>query len=134
MDKIAIIRRTWALAAAAPEETARVFYASLFRIAPHTEALFRSDLEAQGDKLMETLGFVVDNLEDDETWLPAARDLAVRHVAYGVQAQDYDSVGIALITTFQTLLGEGFGEAERDTWAEVYGALSQHMIEAAYPG
>lgn len=122
------------MAAAAPEETARVFYTTLFQIGPASEALFRNDLAAQGEKLMETLGFVVDNLEDEDTWLPAARDLAVRHVSYGVKAEDYASVGAALIITFETLLGDAFGTPERETWQGIYGGLSRTMIAAAYPG
>lgn len=133
-DTIAAIRKTWAMAAAAPDATARVFYTTLFRIAPETEQLFKNDLDAQGEKLMETLGFVVDNLDDADTWLPAARDLAVRHAGYGVQPRDYDSVGAALLATFDTLLGDDFQESDRKAWTDVYGDLSRLMIEAAYPG
>ncbi|KNG93078.1 globin domain-containing protein [Pseudaestuariivita atlantica] len=132
-DPIATIRRTWALAAAAPEDTARVFYSTLFRVNPESQALFRNDLDAQGDKLMETLGFIVDNLENEEALMVAARDLAIRHVAYGVKAEDYDSVGFALIATLETLLGSEFDAEARATWIEVYGTLSKAMIEAAYP-
>ncbi|WP_189799560.1 globin domain-containing protein [Tateyamaria sp. syn59] len=133
MDKVDIIRSTWAQAAASPEETARVFYSTLFQIAPQNEPLFRNDLAAQGEKLMETLGFVVDHLDDEDTWIPAAKDLAIRHVAYGVKAEDYDSVGSALIQTFETLMGDTFSTQAKATWIEVYSELSKQMIEAAYP-
>ena len=122
------IRETWALAAADSRTTARAFYAELFRRAPETERLFRSDMEAQGDKLMETLVFVVDHLEEQDALLPAVRDLAIRHVAYGVKPEHYAHVGAALLATFSALLGARFTQADHDAWAGAYAFLSDYMI------
>ena len=71
------IRKTWSLAALNKMQVALIFYANLFRIAPETEALFKNDLTSQGEKLMDTLAFVVDHLDEPETLLPAACDLSV---------------------------------------------------------
>lgn len=83
------IRKTWSLAALNKMQVALIFYANLFRIAPETEALFKNDLTSQGEKLMDTLAFVVDHLDEPETLLPAACDLSVRHVGYGVTEEHY---------------------------------------------
>ncbi len=130
--QIAAIRTTWARVAPVPEMAAALFYGRLFRIAPQTRPLFRSDLGAQGRKLVDTLGFVVDHLDDPDALLPAARALAVRHVGYGVAAEHYAPVGEALVWTLQQMLGDGFGAAERDAWTEAYGAIAGEMVEAAY--
>ena len=62
------IRKTWSLAALNKMQVALIFYANLFRIAPETEALFKNDLTSQGEKLMDTLTFVVDHLDEPETF------------------------------------------------------------------
>ena len=126
--QITRIRSTWAAAAEDSPAVARAFYANLFRMAPETERLFSGDMEVQGGKLMATLGFVVEQLEAPDTLLPAARDLAIRHVAYGVEPAHYGKVGAALLATFDELMGESFTEQDRAAWAEAYGGLSDYMI------
>ena len=74
------IRKTWSLAALNKMQVALIFYANLFRIAPETEALFKNDLTSQATKLMDTLTFIVDHLDEPEALLPAARDLELQQV------------------------------------------------------
>lgn len=126
------IRRTWARAAAVPDETAQLFYSNLFRQDPSTKPLFVGDLRLQGQKLVQTLGFIVDHLEAPETLVPAAKELAVKHVGFGVVAEQYASVGQALIKTLEQLLGGEFTKEDERAWVEVYGTLSGIMIETAY--
>jgi nitric oxide dioxygenase len=125
------IRQTWALAAANPT-TAQVFYANLFRLDPTTKPLFVGDLEVQGRKLTQTLSFIVDHLEDMDVLVPAAQDLARRHVGYGTTEAQYASVGAALLMTLRQLLGPSFPPEAAAAWEEIYGVLSQVMTDAAY--
>ena len=111
-ENIERIRQTWALAAADADRTTMTFYTNLFRIDPSTKPLFKGDLTQQARKLAQTLGFIVDHLDDLDTLVPAAQDLAVRHVNYNVTEAHYASVGAALIATFQQLLGGRFSEAD----------------------
>lgn len=127
------IRRNWARVAPISEEMSRVFYANLFRLDPSTVPLFRGDMDLQGRKLVQTLGFIVDHLDDLETLLPVARDLAIRHVSYGVAKEQYASVGEALIASLRKLLGSGFSPEDEDAWTKVYGTLSGEMVKSAYP-
>lgn len=132
-DAVERIRASWAIAASDADTTARVFYAKLFRLDPSTKPLFVGDLSLQGRKLTQTLTFIVDNLEDADVLYPAAIDLAQRHVAYGVQAEQYASVGAALIATFKQLLGPMFSAEDEAAWLVAYQGLSGAMIGAAYP-
>ncbi len=127
------IRSTWAAAASDPSRLASLFYANLFRIDHSTRPLFVGDLVLQGRKLAQTLNFIVDNLHDEETLVPAAKELAIRHVDYGVTADQYGSVGAALIETLTQLLGPTFGEEDKQAWLDTYAKLSSVMVEAAYP-
>lgn len=130
--KIEAVRRTWAVAASMPEETGHIFYANLFRIDPSVKPLFVNDIARQGRKLSETLDFIVDHLDDVGTLLPDARELAVRHLAYGVEAAHYDSVGAALIQTLRQLLGAHFTAEDEAAWTGVYGVLAKEMRATAY--
>ncbi|MEO0390624.1 MAG: globin domain-containing protein [Pseudomonadota bacterium] len=128
-----LIRATWALAIPQQAALARQFYTRLFADAPDTRPLFQSDMAAQGRKLVETLNFVVDHLDDPDALLPEAGALAVRHVSYGVTAAQYEDVGAALIGTLDALLGADMTPAAQRAWQVAYAGLSQHMIAAAYP-
>ncbi|ESQ87194.1 hypothetical protein ABAC460_20700 [Asticcacaulis sp. AC460] len=112
---------------------AEVFYTHLFVLDPSLKPMFRSDLAAQGKKLLQALNFVATQLHQPERILPAVRELGLRHVAYGVQPEHYVTVGAALIATLAQALGERFDLATRQAWTEAYGLLSSTMIDAAYP-
>lgn len=91
-------------------------------------------MEAQGCKLVAAIGFVVGALHRPERMLGTVRDLARRHVGYGVREGHYASVGAALLWTLEQGLGEGFTPETRDAWAAAYGPLSAVMVEARCPG
>ena len=112
---------------------AALFYGRLFETAPETRALFRSDIDRQGRKLMSALKTVVNNLGDFETIVPVARDLAKRHVAYGVAREHYSLVGSALLWTLEQGLADEFTPALRAAWEAAYSALSEVMIASGYP-
>ena len=128
------IRRTWAQSAALSDDFAHAFYANLFRLDASTKPLFVGKLDLQGRKLVQTLGFIVDCLDEPDALMPAARDLAIRHVTYGVTADQYASVGAALIKTMRQLLGPEFTAQDEAAWSQVYGGLAEEMVSAAYPG
>ncbi|MEN0000657.1 MAG: globin domain-containing protein [Pseudomonadota bacterium] len=132
-ERIKRVRSSWALAASDSERLSSLFYANLFRADASTRPLFIGDLTLQGRKLAQTLNFIVDHLEDEDVLVPAAVDLAVRHVSYGVVAGQYQSVGAALIETLDSILGDSFSKEDRHAWLETYTGLSAAMIEAAYP-
>lgn len=66
-----------------------------------------------------------------ETILPAAEDLARRHVGYGVTKAQYATVGAALLWTLRQGLGEAFTPEVEAAWAAAYVLLSGAMIAAA---
>lgn len=113
---------------------AALFYGRLFEMAPETRALFCDDMGRQGRKLMAALATVVNSLGDFEAVASIARDLAKRHVAYGVAPEHYALVGSALLWTLEQGLGDEFTPALRAAWEAAYCDLSEVMIASAYPG
>lgn len=129
-DQIALVRQSFSKIAPQRETIAARFYEKLFDVDPSVRPLFRGDLRAQGVKLMAALAAVVAALDDLGPVLDGVRDLARRHVRYGVEERHYASVGQALMATLQEGFGPAFTPALREAWATAYGALSGAMIDA----
>lgn len=115
-----------------PDIVAATFYARLFAVAPETRALFRSDMAEQGRKLVMTLAAVVEGLDRLADIVPVARELAIRHVRYGVVEEHYALVGAALIETLRDLLGPNFDAETEAAWHAAYALVAETMIAAAY--
>jgi len=130
--QIDLIRASWSQVEPIADTAARLFYARLFELDPRTKVLFRrTDMDAQRTNLMQTLTVVVKSLDRLDAIVPAVEALGRRHAGYGVRAQDYDTVGAALLWTLGQGLGEAFDDPTRDAWASAYGVLASVMIEAA---
>jgi len=130
-DQIALVRQSFAKVLPIRDAAAALFYDRLFTLDPSTRPMFRGDLKSQGAKLMAAIGAVVRSLDRIDTMLPTIRDLARRHVGYGVRNEHYATVGSALLWTLEQGLGADFTPEVRDAWATAYGLLSTAMIEAA---
>ena len=126
-----LVRATFARLAVIPEVAGALFYERLFASKPSFRPLFKNDMRVQGVKLMTMLAMVVYNLPEPGHILPAIRDLAVRHVDYGVKLADYDALRDALLWTLQQALGEDFTPADREAWTVCYDELASEMKAAA---
>src|SRR5215468_9152281 len=99
--QIKLVQDSFAKVAPISEQAAALFYDRLFEIAPEVKPMFKGEMKEQGRKLMATLGVVVNGLTNLESILPSASALARKHVAYGVKAEHYGPVGIALMWTLE---------------------------------
>ena len=130
---VSAVQSSFAQVQAASGDVGRHFYDRLFREAPEVRPLFRGDADRQATKLIDTINVVVAALGHFDAVLPIARDLARRHVAYGVTPQHYAIVGRVLISTLAEVLGRhAFTPFTRDAWERTYAALAAVMIAAAY--
>ena len=130
--QIDLIRASWSKVEPIADAAAQLFYGRLFEADPRTRLLFRrTDMAAQRKNLVQTLSVVVASLDRLDTIVPAVQALGRRHAGYGVTPADYDTVGAALLWTFEQGLGPDFDDATRAAWTEAYGILASVMIEAA---
>ena len=81
---------------------------------------------------MQTLGVAVAHLDRLEEIVPTIQQLGRRHVRYGVQPQDYETVGEALLWTLEVGLGSVFTEEVEQAWITVYTLIADTMKRAAY--
>lgn len=130
-EQIDKVQASFAKVVPISDDAGRIFYGRLFNVAPEVRPLFQGDLDEQARKLMMMLGTVVNGLKNLDAIIPAAKALAVRHVAYGVEPAHYAPVGEALLWTLEQGLGDDFDAETRDAWTAAYTTLSGVMIEAA---
>ncbi|HEX8978172.1 MAG TPA: globin family protein [Parasulfuritortus sp.] len=130
-QQIQIIQATWTQVLPIADTAAGLFYGKLFELDPAVEPLFKGDMTEQGRKLTQTIGLVVNSLTRLEAILPTVQDLGRRHVAYGVEAKHYDTVGAALLWTLEQGLSSAFTPEAKTAWAEAYGTLASVMKDAA---
>jgi hemoglobin-like flavoprotein len=112
-------------------QAADLFYGRLFEVDPTLRTLFKSDLREQKKKLMQMLAAVVNGLDDLEALVPIVRDLGVRHAAYGVRDEHYDTVGSVLLWTLEQGLGDAFTPDTHEAWTAAYGLLATTMKDAS---
>jgi hemoglobin-like flavoprotein len=126
-QQIELVKASWQGVLPMQDQAAQLFYGKLFEMDPLLRQLFTSDMKEQGRKLMEMLNTVVQELDRLNELLPQVRELAQRHVQYGVKDSDYDTVGGALLWTLQKGLGKDFTPDVSAAWSTAYMALSDAM-------
>jgi len=129
--QIEYVQETWAKVVPISEQAAELFYGRLFELDPELRALFKTDMNEQGKKLMQMIGTAVAQLDKLGEVVPAVQALGKRHVGYGVQDAHYDTVGQALLWTLGQGLGDAFTEDVAAAWTKVYTTLATVMKEAA---
>jgi hemoglobin-like flavoprotein len=109
-----------------------VFYQRLFELAPALVPLFGgASIEQQSAKLMNTLAYLVDHLDDWAQCTAMVEALGARHVLYGAQSDHYAAVGAALISMLGTILRRQFSDATEEAWTELYSQISLLMEKGA---
>jgi hemoglobin-like flavoprotein len=125
--QIDLVQQTFSQVKPIASAAAGMFYARLFQLDPSLRSMFRSDMGQQGQMLMGMIGAAVGGLRNLESLSPVVRQLGARHIKYGVRAEHYDTVGVALLWTLEQGLGDDFTKEVRDAWAAAYGLLAEVM-------
>lgn len=127
-----LVAETWKQVAPSADAAADMFYRRLFEIDPATRKLFRAtEMVAQRKKLLQTLSFAINGLDQLDVLVPKVEELGRRHAGYGVTDAHYDSVGAALLWTLEQGLGHAWTPEMASAWTEVYRLLSGIMRNAA---
>jgi len=130
-EEIRLVRLTWSMVAERADAFTARFYDHLFVIDPGAEQLFSGvDMGLQQWKLAQTLGVVVQALDDLNTLLPAVATLGKRHTRYGVRHHHFDTVGAALLRAFADTLGNRFTADAQAAWTQAYSVVAGEMQKA----
>ncbi len=129
--EVAVLRRTFRQIESQGTIAALLFYRTLFQLDPALKAMFHTSLDLQARKLMEALAFTVGSLESPEKLLPMLESMGRRHVTYGVENSQYDTVVSALMRMLREVLGESFTPEVSEAWAKALGFVSDVMKRGA---
>lgn len=131
-DNVHLVQQSWKEMIPIAPRAAELFYQNLFTLDPGLKPLFRGDMTAQGEKLMQMIGAAVGKLHDLDTLLPILQNLGKRHAGYGVKDHHYESVAAALLATLSQGLGEKFTPAVKQAWIKAYDLIATTMMDAAH--
>jgi len=114
------------------DEFVTSFYDNLFTDYPAAQPLFaHTNMKEQGNKLLMSLVFVIDNLRKPGELTAALKGLGARHVKYGALPEHYPLVGNSLLKTFEQYLGAGWTPETKQAWVDAYGVITEVMLEGA---
>ena len=131
-EQISLVKKTWSIFREIdPVLVGDVFYSKLFFDMPHLENLFHGAKDVQARKLVEMLSVIVGRLDSLDELTEEIRQLATRHVHYGVKEQHYKAVGAALLWTLQQGLGKDWTDEVKAAWVDCFHILSTTMINAS---
>jgi len=131
-EQILLVKKTWNIFREIdPVLVGDVFYSKLFFDMPYLEKLFHTPKEEQSRKLINMLSIIVGRLDNLEELTEEIKQLAIRHVQYGVKEQHYKAVGTALLWTLEQGLGRDWNEKVRQAWTVCFQILSDTMINAS---
>jgi hemoglobin-like flavoprotein len=133
-EQISLVQGSFTQVTPIADQAADLFYARLFQLDPALRGMFKNDMAEQKHKLIAMLIFTVNNLTQPEELFPAIQELGRRHTGYGVKNRHYETLGAALLWTFEKALGEEFTPEVKAAWTAVYNLLATTMQQAAAEG
>ena len=82
--------------------------------------------------VVNTVNKAVENLNNLPNLMPILKGIGIDHIDRGVQKEDYDVLGQAVIMSLQQALGEKFTFELKRAWLLVYTALKNGIISDNY--
>ncbi|MGF1520732.1 MAG: globin family protein [Leptolyngbyaceae cyanobacterium] len=130
--KVALLESSFEQVKPHADEFVTSFYSNLFTDYPAAKPLFaHTDMKAQGNKLLMSLVFVIENLRQPGELTSALKGLGARHVKYGALPEHYPLVGNSLLKTFEQYLGADWTPNVKQAWVDAYGLITEVMLEGA---
>ena len=130
-EQVKLVQESWAKVVPIQEKAGELFYGRLFEQYPEVKPLFKGDMAAQGQKLMQMINTAVTGLDDLGPLVQPVKDLGARHATYGVKDEDYDKVGTTLLWTLEQGLGDDFTPDVQEAWTQIYTQLADLMKQGA---
>lgn len=130
-EQLELVRSSYASLGRAAPAMAMDFYRRLFAADPSAEALFTEGPDVMAGKFADELDAIVQAISSFDAFAPRVRDLAVRHVGYGVQTQHYHAVGEALVGALAAHLAPDWDDALDAAWRRAYNLVAELMMATA---
>ena len=128
---ILIIKTTWSYTITQPDVAGELFYQKLFEMDPSLKSMFPNDMDAQIQKLIDMITYMVTHLQTMQDIQKQIDAMAIRHAGYGVKKEHYQLVGTALLWMLESRLDELWNDEAKDAWTSLYRLWSTSMINAS---
>lgn len=130
---ISLIKESFEKAKPIADQVANKFYEFLWGDYPQSKQLFNGvNMEKQKKALINSLVFIVDNIDNGDKVIPYLEKMGVRHINYGTKDEHYSWVGNSLIKTFAHFFGDSWTVELEENWTTAYGLIANTMIQAAH--
>jgi len=130
-EQLQLVRSSYASLGHDAPAMAVDFYRRLFAADPSADALFTDGPDVMSVKFADELAAIVEAISSFDAFAPRVRELAARHVGYGVQTQHYHAVGEALIGALAAHLTAEWDDALEAAWRRAYNLVAEMMMAAA---
>ncbi|MBJ8348722.1 globin domain-containing protein [Antrihabitans sp. YC2-6] len=132
---IALVRSNFRTVTESPRGTDRLtnaFYGYLFGDNPILRQLFPAGMDAQREKFVSALSYIIDILDDRERVSGFLEQLGRDHRKYGVESSHYSAAGKALHSALKSYTGALFWTSSIDAaWASVIDSVVTSMAAGA---
>lgn len=109
----------------------QLFYGRLFAVAPSLRPMFRGDVRAQGQKLMDMLTVLMDGTDGLRQHVAVLRALGQRHAGYGVKPEHYPIMREAFGWALAQALEREFTPDVKAAWLALLDEVNSVMIAGA---
>ena len=123
-----LIKKSWVIISDRTDDMIMV-YEKLYQWSPDTRAMFNIGIEKQAKKLKDTLGFIVDHLDQEEDLANHSKSLGAGHSQYELKPEHYEKLNIAFIESIEEILGDEYDEEIGKAWKAALDEVSQMMIK-----
>jgi nitric oxide dioxygenase len=130
-EQVALVKSSFAEMGPQTSALAVRFYERLFEVAPPVRTLFSQDPAVQESVFVSELGVIVSSISRFDAFVARARDLGVRHAAYGITYLDYETAGRVLLETLADTLGPAFTDELQEAWRLAFDLMAETMMQGA---
>lgn len=107
------------------------FYTRMFTHNPELKNLFNMSNQASGKQQNALAGAVLayaEHIENPEVLINALKSIGNKHVSLNISPEQYDIVGLHLLSSIKEVLGDAAGDDLIEAWAQAYNELAKIMI------
>ncbi|PTT41764.1 NO-inducible flavohemoprotein [Chryseobacterium sp. HMWF028] len=107
------------------------FYTRMFKHNPELKNIFNMSHQASGKQQNALAGAVLayaEQIENPEVLINVLKSIGNKHVSLHITPEQYDIVGLHLISSIKEVLGEAASDELIEAWTQAYNELAQIMI------
>lgn len=86
-------------------------------------------MSSQAWKLIDTITFVIDQIENDEKIMPEIKKIGLSHKEYNVKPEHYSIALDAFNWAWENVLGDEYTSEMKQVWSKFYNGIASLMIE-----